>query len=67
MLSVDPTPDARFYAIAFWLSMPRPALSSTRPWFGLGEETAWQEACGGEGRDAGFGSCRWNAAEWNRI
>src|SRR5262245_20987815 len=56
--------DERLYAIAFWLFYSEYGSVIYPPVVGLGEETAWQEKWGSEGRDAGFGSGRWNPADW---
>jgi hypothetical protein len=54
----------RLYAIAFWLFYSETGALIYPPVVGLGEETTWQQAWGSEGRDAGFGSGRWNPADW---
>src|SRR5258708_5325555 len=54
----------RLYAITFWLFHAETGAVIYAPAVGLGEETAWQEESGSEGRDAGFGSGRWSPADW---
>jgi hypothetical protein len=54
----------RLYAIAFWLFYSEYGSIIRPPVVGLGQETTWQVAWGSEGRDAGFGSGRWNPADW---
>jgi hypothetical protein len=56
--------DAHLYAIAFWLFYAETGSVIYTPVVGVGEENAWQQAFGSEGRDAGFGFCRWNPGDW---
>jgi hypothetical protein len=64
LTSIRLRPGERLYAIAFWLFYAETGAVIYQPVVGLGEETSWQEESGNEGRDAGFGSGRWNPADW---
>ena len=64
MMSIELERSERLYAIAFWLFYAETGAVIHPPVVGLGEETAWQEEWGSEGRDAGFGSGRWSPADW---
>jgi hypothetical protein len=66
MTSIELGRGERLYAMAFWLFYAETGAIIYPPVVGLGEETAWQEAWGSEGRDAGFGSSRWNPAGWKQ-
>jgi len=64
MTSIELGRGERLYAVAFWLFHAEIGAVIYPPVVGLGEEIAWQEAWGSEGRDAGFGSGRWSPADW---
>jgi|ERR1043166_7990483 hypothetical protein len=56
--------DDELYAIAFWLFYAETVAVIYAPVVGIGCEISARELFGHEGRYAGFGSGRWNPADW---
>ena len=54
----------RLYALAFWLFYAETGSVIHAPVVGVAGEDAWAQTRAGEARDAGFGSLRWNPADW---
>lgn len=59
-------PGDRAYGIALWLLYAERGSVIYAPCVGLGTEADWESIRGGEPADAGFGSLRWNPADWPR-
>lgn len=57
-------PNDRVYALAFWQLYSEQGSVIYRPSVGIGSEAGWEKIRDGEPRDAGFGSLRWNPADW---
>lgn len=59
-------PDDRAYAVAFWMLYGIEGAEISAPCVALGTELDREAIHRGEPRDAGFGSWRWNPADWPR-
>jgi hypothetical protein len=59
--------DDEIYAIAFWLFYAETGAVIYAPLVGIGCEISAGKLFADEGRYEGFGSGRWNPADWNSI
>jgi hypothetical protein len=59
-------PGDRAYGLAFWLLYAEEGAVIFAPCVGLGTEADWIAIRRGEPVSAGFGSARWNPADWPR-